>query len=112
MDHFRPFQRSTRLPALVAPTAVHAIREVHDTPLRRPPRPLGTGVRRRIHPEPVNRAATGPLLVALRLPLPTAIHVVRDTHETLESSLRPIPGGSPTCSVDHLDPFQRSTSAT
>ena len=44
MRHLVPFHRSAKMPALEAPTAIHADAETQDTPARMPPPCGGLGV--------------------------------------------------------------------
>jgi hypothetical protein len=88
IDHLVPFQRSTSAPAISEPkgkknpTAVHAIADVHDTPIRWLGEPsgrkLGLGVCRTDHRRPFQRSANVPLPV----PSPTAMQAALETHET------------------------------
>ena len=84
IDHLLPFQRTASVccpsaPAgLKLPTAMHALAEVHETPLR--PLPLaGVGVRWIAQRAPFHRSAS--VLFPLPLP-PTAVQAFADLHDT------------------------------
>jgi hypothetical protein len=77
---------------------VHAVAEVHDTPLRSPP--VGLGVASIAHVFPFQASASVP-----PGPAPTAVHAVADVHDT---PLRSPPVGLGVASIAHDFPFQAS----
>ena len=103
IDQLAPFQRSTtatRLPPRLRndPTAVHAVLDMHDTPLSPPAlAPAGRRVRWTVQLAPFQRTARQP---------PTAVHAVLEVHETLLSER-----GAPRSRWnDQRVPFKRPTS--
>jgi len=105
MVHRVPFHRSARVVALgvkglAAPAAVHAVADVQDTPLRKPPPCGGLAVAWMAHRVPFHRSARVPA----REP-PTAVHADADVQDT---ALRPPCGGEGVAWTLHLVPFHRS----
>jgi hypothetical protein len=107
-DQLVPFQRSaTKVLPLAklmgaGPTAMHAVAEVHDTPLNDPDVPPGLGVVWTDQPVPFHRSAS----VVPPGPPPTAVHAVAEVHDT---ALRLVVVGSAVVWIDQLVPSQRST---
>ena len=58
-----PVSRSASVPAFVPPTAMHAVTDWHQTPLRPPPGVCWVGVRWTVHREPSHRSANVPALL-------------------------------------------------
>jgi hypothetical protein len=96
-------KRSTKVTAPELPTAVQAVRDVHETPLSTP----AFRVRMIDHRAPFNRSISGPP----RLRDPTARHAVADVHDTPLRELITEPAGVAIRSIDQREPFHRSTSA-
>ena len=85
--------------------------ETHETLSRTPPYGLPpdvSGIRMRVHLRPFQRSASGPPALVLVETPPTAIHAVREAHETAR---RYPPFGLGVRWIFHLLPFHRSTSA-
>ena len=85
MLHFVPFHCSATVPALLPelsnepPTAVHAVADVHDAPVRELlAAPVGPGVGWMLQLVPSHRSA----MTCPRLLFPTAVHAVGDVQET------------------------------
>jgi hypothetical protein len=77
-----PVNRSTSVALPVLPTAVHAMPDVHDTPLRLPPPDPNVGVGS-IHQRV-------PFQCSARVPVPadpTAVQAVAEKHDTPVSSM-------------------------
>ena len=72
-----PFHRSARLPALEFPAAMHAVADVHATPLKKPLPWGGLGVAWIDHRVPSHRSASGPAP-----DLPTAVHADAEVQNT------------------------------
>jgi hypothetical protein len=108
MAHFVPFQRSVSAPELALPTAVHAVAELHATPLSEP-LPAGSGTGRIVHATPFHASASG---VGISLPptgeVPTAMHALAEVQDRLFSELRSLTGAV-ACTV-HVVPFQVAAS--
>jgi hypothetical protein len=108
IDHLIPFQRSNKGPLASLPTATQAVAIAHDTSLK--PALVGLGVGWIDHRDPFQRPtdvglkATTPKPVLPASP-PTATHTFLDAHDTAAA---PRPFGIDW--IDHLEPFQRSTS--
>ena len=77
-----PVHRSARVPALEAPTAVHAHAEVQDTPFRPPPPCGGLGVAWIDQLAPFHRSASVVALGVKGLEAPTAVHADADVQDT------------------------------
>ena len=109
-----PFQRSTRVVdavavlLYVAPTAMQAVAEVHNTPLNKAS--VGLGVVWIDQLVPFQRSTNVPRVVRLDHP-PTAVHAVAELHDTLSSSLFVAPAGAGVDRMDQVVPFQASTTA-
>jgi hypothetical protein len=114
-----PFQRSANEPVLVLPSAVHALADTHDTPIRSaPPATRGVGVAWIAQLVPFHRSTNvrcGPLPPAPGASpngyQPTAVHALADTHDT------PVRMSSPRVGlrvvwIAQLVPFQRSANVT
>ncbi len=84
---------------MTEPTAVHAVADVHDTALMRPP-PMRLGVDDQL--VPFQRSADSP-----PGPTPTAVQAVAEVHDT---ALRLVVVGLGVVWIDQLVPFQASTS--
>jgi hypothetical protein len=122
MDHRVPFQRSAKLssfsPTKYPPTAVHAVSDGHDTAERMLLTPLAGGFapgglagRWMDHLVPFQRSMSiSPERLAV-LYDPTALQLLSDAHDTASRPQPAAPLGSAARSIDHLLPFQRSTSA-
>jgi hypothetical protein len=92
------------------PTASQFTALVHDTPVKMLKTALaGLGVARIDHVEPFQRSANVLLELGVEYE-PTAKQLVALEHDTAlrETSVAPIGVGVAT--IDHVDPFQRSTS--
>jgi hypothetical protein len=83
--HFVPFHLSASGAATRGrpelPTAMHAVGEVHDTPLRELNAAGGFGVGWIVHFVPFHCSATV-AATPRRLELPTAVHAVGEVHDT------------------------------
>ena len=97
-DQLRPFQRSAKavsppIAPPVYPTAVHAVRDAHDTPLKElPPTTERPGALCTDHLLSFHRSARGSevkLPSTLLLTLPTAVQASRDVQDT--PSMSPFP---------------------
>jgi hypothetical protein len=87
---------------------VHAVAEIQDTPERVLLAVDGLGLGTTDHVVPFHdsiRVLLGPLTV--RLWLPTAVHAVAETHDTLERKLR-VALGLGLGTTDHAVPFHDS----
>jgi hypothetical protein len=110
IDHVEPFQRSAKVAPLTSPlttpeeppTAVHALADVHDTPLKKESWAAGLGVRWTDHLEPFQRSSSG-----LFPSDPTTTRARGEVRDTALSE----PPGLGVRWIDQRDPFQRSTSA-
>src|SRR5690242_20219217 len=89
------------------PTAVHAVADGHDTPVRETPEPDGLGVGWIDHVVPFQRTANVPVPSAW----PTAVQALLEMHETAWSLVDVAPAGTGTAWIVQLVPFQLSTSA-
>jgi hypothetical protein len=120
-DHSLPAQRSTSTPSRSCPTAMHADFDVHDTPVSTLNR--GSFALRCVdHRLPFQRSNSGltvrgPSLSKQPSPIPTdptAVHVLAETHDTLESESSLGRADEPVVGaiwIDHRLPFHRSTIA-
>ena len=98
IDYAEPSHRSTRgTPPAVSetpPTAVHALAAVHDTPSKADcEAPPGSGTGTTDHDDPSHHSANANS-TPLSNTLPTAIHALADTHDTLTRAT-PIPARRP-----------------
>jgi hypothetical protein len=116
LAHLRPFQRSATTseasPSRLdeRPTALQALAEAHDIPLREvKPSPAGSGMRWMAHLRPFQRSASGMAAMSPFTEDPTAMHFRADAHEipvrVLSSDARPRMRW-----MAHRRPFQRSAS--
>jgi hypothetical protein len=112
-DQVAPFHRSASgsdppLALAAPPTAVHAVAEVHDTPLRVDAlAPTGTRVDWIAQVTPFHRSARGVSSTALYV-YPTAMHVVVREHDTLFRNDPLAPTGFGDDSSAQVTPFHRS----
>ena len=78
------------------PTAMQALADVQDTPLRAPPRPPGSGVGWIVQAELPDFCSASGTLVLLRpifiAEAPTAVHTVADGHDAPPRSVAAVPG--------------------
>jgi hypothetical protein len=108
--HLEPFQRSTNDFPNVAPTAMHAFADTHDTPFRefatlgRRPR---DAARWTDQLEPFHRSTNGMFRPFGPVIDPTTKHNLRAGHETPLSDTRALDGMAIRW-TDHCRPFQRS----
>jgi hypothetical protein len=108
--HLMPFQLSARVPALEAPTAVHADADVQDTALKPP---CGwEGVAWMLHLAPFHRSARGLAPEPKELAVPTAVHADADVQDTPSRLLTVAPGGFGTGSTRQEWPFHCSARLT
>ena len=117
MDQTVPFQCSASVPWTsplpdAYPVAVHALAEVHDTPLRAlTEAPAGLGVAWMDQAVPFQCSASVPWRPPLPEEYPVAVHALAEVHET---ALKMLPEASAGCGVawiDQLVPSQRSASS-
>ena len=115
MDHFVPFQRSANVadgPLLgcQSPTAVHAMRDTHETPFKNASAaPAGVGLVWVVQRFPFQRSTR----VWMMLPAwvePTATHAFAEVQAIPSKPELVEPLGLGVCTMDHFLPFQRSAS--
>src|SRR5215470_8509746 len=102
-----PFHPSAKVPALEAPTAVHADAAAQDTPARKPPPCCGLGVAWMVHLVPSHRSARVLALGVKALEPPTAVHADADVHDTPLKTSPPC-GGLGVAWMAQRVPFHRS----
>src|SRR5215471_7273660 len=111
-----PFHRSasgTLVPGLspLAPPAVHAVAEVHDTARNSLPiDPVGLAVAWMLQPVPSHRSASAVLLSSVSVWAPTAVQARAEVQETAKNSLSGWPAGLGTGWIFQLAPVQTSAS--
>src|SRR5215510_13570196 len=106
-----PFHPSARVPALEAPTAVHADAAAQDTLARKPPPCGGLGVAWMVHLVPSHCSARVLALGVKALEPPAAVHADADVHDTPLRTSPPC-GGLGVAWMLHLVPFHRSARLT
>ena len=117
MDQLVPFQCSARVPWTsplpdAYPVAVHALAEVHDTPLRAlTEAPAGLGVAWMDQAVPFQCSASVPWRPPLPEEYPVAVHALAEVHETALKMLPEAPAGCGVAWIDQLVPSQRSASS-
>jgi hypothetical protein len=80
---------------VVLPTATHAVGAVHDTSNSKLAlAPAGAGVRKIDHPVPFHPSANGNPRPVPSTRRPTAMQLMRDEHDTPDSTLLVAPAGS------------------
>src|SRR6202035_2490116 len=95
------------------PTAVHALAELHDTPLSALVRAaFGLGVVWIDQLVPFQPSATVAALAASEPEDPTAVHALAELHDTPFITLNCAPFGLGVDWIDQLVPFQRSANVT
>jgi hypothetical protein len=109
-DQLAPFDRSASVarvvPLMNVPTAVHAVADVHDTPLSA--LKLRAGVSWIVQLTPFQRSASVSRPKSSSKKLPTAVHAVVDVQDTPLSWTFTAPGGAAVSWIAQLTPFQRS----
>jgi hypothetical protein len=111
--HFVPFHTSTKvrkaeLPSW-SPTAVHAVLEVHETPLKTAlVDPNGVWVFRITHFVPIQASASIESTFELLSENPTAVHDPTVAQETARSSVSVAPAGMGVFWITHFVPFHAS----
>jgi hypothetical protein len=112
MLHAVPFHRSASVPRLEAPTAVHAVEDVQDTPEKPLPcAPAGFGVDCTAQEVPFQRSASVTPVPELSVKFPTAVQLEADEHDTAFKNVFCDPGGSGIDWMLHAVPFHRSANA-
>src|ERR1700735_4316361 len=118
----RPFQRIATAVLVsprvkLSPTAMHALAEVQEMPVREVLMPCGSGARPGMaitaQVRPFQRIATAvPVSPKLKLP-PTPMHAVAEVHATAFRVASPSPPGMPgSFCAAHFRPFQRSATGS
>ena len=117
MDQAVPFQCSASVPwrpplLKEYPVAVHALAEVHDTPLRALAlAPAGLGVAWMDQAVPFQCSASVPWRPRPLKEFPVAVHAAAEVHETALKMLPEAPAGCGVAWMDQFVPFQRSASS-
>ncbi len=117
-DHAVPFQRAAKVTVvaelfLSLPTAVQAVLERQDTPLRLAVvAPAGLGVLWIVQLVPFHRSASIAVVPEVFVQLPTAVQAVVEKHDTPPTLLAVAPVGLLGAWTDHVVPFQRSANVT
>lgn len=112
MLHASPFHCSASVPRLEAPTAMHAVEDVHDTPEKKLNcAPDGFGVGCTAQEVPFQRSASVTPVPELSVKLPTAVQMEADEHDTAFKNVFCDPGGSGIDWVRHVVPSHPSANA-